>query len=59
VLDLQPKGLLIAAEGPNADNAKRFRAYNDIVGELRLMNVTVVDRADARGIVEFAKAYVQ
>lgn len=58
-LHLQPQGLLIAAEGPNADDAKRFRAYNDIVGELRLMDVTVVDRADARGIVAFAKTYVQ
>lgn len=58
-LHLQPQGLLIAAEGPSVEDAKRFRAYNDIVGELRLMNVTVVDRADARGIVEFAKTYVQ
>lgn len=58
-LHLQPQGLLIAAEGPNADDTKRFRAYNDIVGELRLMDVTVVDRADARSIVQFAKTYVQ
>lgn len=58
-LHLQPQGLLIAAEGPNADDTKRFRAYNDIVDELRLLDVTVVDRADARGIVQFAKAYVQ
>lgn len=58
-LHLQPQGLLIAAEGPNADDTKRFRAYNDIVDELRLMDVTVVDRADARSIVQFAKTYVQ
>lgn len=58
-LHLQPQGLLIAAEGPNADDTKRFRAYNDIVGELRLMDVTVVDRADARSIIQFAKTYVQ
>lgn len=57
-LHLQPQGLLIAAEGPDADDTKRFRAYNDIVGELRSMDVTVVDRADARGIVAFAKTYV-
>lgn len=59
MLHVQPEGLLVAAEGPNAEDVKRFRAYNDIVGELRQMDVTVVDRADARGIVEFAKAYVQ
>lgn len=58
-LHLQPQGLLIAAEGPNAEDVKRHRAYNDIIGELRQLDVTVVDRADARGIVEFAKAYVQ
>lgn len=59
MLHVQPEGLLVAAEGPNAEDIKRFRAYSDIVGELRQMDVTVVDRADARGIVEFAKAYVQ
>lgn len=58
-LNLQPQGVLIAAEGPQAEDVKRFRAYNDILGELRQLNVSVVDRADARGIVEFAKAYVQ
>ena len=58
-LHLQPEGLLIAAEGPAADDAKRFRAYNDIVHELRQLDVTVVDRADAHGIVDFARTYVQ
>lgn len=58
-LHLQPQGLLIAAEGPTSDDTKRFRAYNDIVDELRLMDVTVVDRVDARGIVTFARTYVQ
>lgn len=58
-LHLQPEGLLIAAEGPAADDAKRFRAYNDIVHELRQLDVTVVDRADANGIVDFARTYVQ
>jgi len=58
-LHLQPQGMLIAAEGPLAEDAKRFRAFNDIVDELRLLDVTVVDRTDTRGIVEFAKAYVQ
>ncbi len=57
-LDLQPEGLLVAAEGPLAEDVKRFRAYSDIVGELRLMDVTVVDRADAGGILEFARTYV-
>lgn len=58
-LNLRPEGLLIAAEGPDTEDVKRIRAFNDIVGELRQMNVTVVDSADARGIVEFAKTYVQ
>ena len=58
-LHLQPKGFLIAAEGPAVDDVKRFRAYQDIVDELRALDVTVVDRADAHGIVEFAKTYVQ
>lgn len=58
-LHLQPQGLLVAAEGPLADDVKRFRAYNDILGELRLLEVTVVDRSDARGIVGFARTYVQ
>ena len=58
-LHLQPEGLLIAAEGPTADDAKRFRAYSDIVYELRQLDVTVVDRADAHGIVDFARTYVQ
>lgn len=58
-MNQQPQGLLIAAEGPLAEDVKRFRAYSDILGELRQLNVSVVDRADARGIVEFAKAYVQ
>ena len=58
-LHLQPEGLLIAAEGPTADDAKRFHAYNAIVHELRQLDVTVVDRADAHGIVDFARTYVQ
>jgi hypothetical protein len=58
-LHLQPQGLLIAAEGPNIEDAKRYRAYSDIVGELRQMDVTVVDRTDTRGIVQFARTYVQ
>ena len=59
VLKLQPAGLLFAAEGPSVKDAKRHRAYNDIVGELREMDVTVVDRADASGIIQFARTYVQ
>ncbi len=58
-MHLQPQGLLIAAEGPNANDAKRFLAYSEIVDELRSMDVTVVDRQDAQGIVQFAKTYVQ
>jgi hypothetical protein len=58
-MHLRPEGLLVAAEGPTAKEVKRHRAYNDIVDELRGLDVTVVDRADARGIVAFAKAYVQ
>ncbi|MDP2367719.1 DUF3037 domain-containing protein [Rhodoferax sp.] len=58
-LNLRPQGLLVAAEGPLAEDVKRFRAYNDILDELRQLDVSVVDRADARGIVEFARAYVQ
>ena len=57
-LNLLPQGLLIAAEGPGEDDAKRHRAFNDIVGELRQMDVTVVDRADTLGIIEFARTYV-
>ena len=49
----------MAAEGPIPDDVKRFRAYSDIVGELRLLDVTVVDRSDVRGIVGFARTYVQ
>jgi hypothetical protein len=58
-LHLQPEGLLFAAEGPSVQDAKRHRAYNDIVAELREMDVTVLDRADASGIVQFARTYVQ
>lgn len=58
-LHLQPRGLLIATEGPNADDVKRHRAFTDIVGELRQMDIQVVDRADKLGIIEFARAYVQ
>lgn len=58
-LHLQPQGLLVAAQGPAADDVKRYRAYNDIVGELRMLDVTVVDSSDARGILGFAKTYVQ
>lgn len=58
-LYLQPQGLLIAAEGPNADDAKRFRAFNDIVDEFRGLDVTVVARSDTRGILDFARTYVQ
>lgn len=57
-LNLQPQGLLVAAEGPDAGDTKRYRAFNDIVVELRQMDVTVVDRADAPGIIEFARTYV-
>lgn len=56
---LRPEGLLIAAEGPQATDGKRYRAYRDIVDELGQMSVTVVDRADAPGIIEFARTYVQ
>lgn len=58
-MHLRPEGFLIAAEGPEAADAKRFRAYRDIVEELGQMNVMVVDRADAPGIIEFARTYVQ
>ena len=56
---LRPEGLLIAAEGPDIADDKRHRAYHDIVDELGQMGVTVVDRADAPGIIEFARTYVQ
>jgi Protein of unknown function (DUF3037) len=58
-LKLQPQGLLIAAEGPNAEDSSRFRAYNNVVEELRELSITVVDRTDTRGIVDFARTYVQ
>lgn len=57
-LHLKPQGFLIATEGPAVEDVKRLRAYQDIVNELRSLDVTVVDRADADGIVTFAKRYV-
>lgn len=58
-MHLRPEGLLIAAEGPEAADDKRFRAYREIVDELGQMDVTVVARADGPAIIEFARTYVQ
>ena len=58
-MHLRPEGLLIAAEGPEVADGKRYRAYRDIVDELSQMDVKVVNRADAPGIIEFARTYVQ
>jgi hypothetical protein len=58
-MHLRPEGLLIAAEGPEATDDKRFRAYREIVDELGQMEVTVVARADGPAIIEFARTYVQ
>ncbi len=58
-MHLRPEGLLIAAEGPDVADDKRHRAYRDIVDELAQMQVTVVDRTDAPGIIKFARTYVQ
>lgn len=58
-LHLEPQGLLIATESPGTDDARRLRAFNDIVEELRSLDVTVVERSDSRGILDFARTYVQ
>jgi hypothetical protein len=58
-MNLRPEGLLIAAEGPEAADDKRFRAYREIVDELGQMDVTVVARTNGPAIIEFARTYVQ
>ncbi|MGH8856509.1 MAG: DUF3037 domain-containing protein [Polaromonas sp.] len=58
-LDKLPAGMLFAAEGPDAADDRRHRAYDDIVNDLREMNIQVVDRGNARQIINFAKTYVQ
>jgi hypothetical protein len=50
--------VFFAILSPASQDEKRHRAFRDIVKDLRSLNATVVDRADAQKIVEFAKAYV-
>ncbi|HWH84906.1 MAG TPA: DUF3037 domain-containing protein [Burkholderiaceae bacterium] len=53
-----PAGMLVAVEGPNADDPRRYRAYADIVHELGAIHIEVTEAANNARILEFAQARV-
>ena len=52
-----PEQGLIAADAPEQEGA-RLRAYEDIAGELRNLNIQVVKPDENNLIVKFAQQYV-
>jgi len=57
-LNALPAGMLVPVEGPKAEDARRYRAYAEIVSELRELRVEVTDAANNARILAFAEANV-
>lgn len=53
-----PAGMLVPVEGPKAEDPRRFRAYTEIVSELRSLDIEVTDAANNARILEFAETNV-
>lgn len=53
-----PAGMLVAVDGPNAADTRRYQAYTDIVRELGEMSIEVTPAANNERILAFAQARV-